>query len=315
MSTVTLVVSLPRSGTQRTAYLLNKVYGEAATVVHEPIRHNYLPTRYYRDYERVERQLERPEIAAHIDWIKKQDERPYIELSWQNYAAIPLFAKEFGDRLRVVHIYRHPVLNCFSLLTHRFNYPTALHRDESRDLLSPDRHRMLSTERAGHWADMTPYEKCLVYWLELNRYVNELRERYPEVPIIDVSAESLFNETSETLGRIAEFAGLDRRELQEADRKRRVDRFSSRAVMVADWRLIFDYPEVVACARSLGYDFEGITQEGLIARYGPRKYPRVKFAAYRVFAKHPKLFHLLRRSRDSLTKRGSVKTNRGFVES
>ena len=85
--------------------------------------------------------------------------------------------------------------------------------------------------------------------------------------------------------------------------------------MVADWRLIFDYPEVVACARSLGYDFEGITQEGLIARYGPRKYPRVKFAAYRVFAKHPKLFHLLRRSRDSLTKRGSVKTNRGFVES
>ncbi len=272
-----------------------------ADVRHEPIRHNYLPPHYYREYEATDCALESAVIAGHVQSLERDaSSRHYVEVSWQNFAAIPMLVEKFGKRIKLVHVYRHPISNCFSLLAHRFYYPKVLRGDSSRALLNPDIDNMLTVEDGGSWDSYSPFEKCLHYWMEINSYVGELQERYPHIPMLSVSAEGLFDTTGETFERVVEFIGLPNRSVPKEDLDRRIDKFSKRAVLIDRWESIFEFPKIVAKAESLGYDFENISDAKLLAKYGPRSFPETTIKMYGLLARHPKLVSQLRNIRNRM---------------
>lgn len=301
MRSITLIVSLPRCGTQRLAHVLGKLYGDVAAVRHEPIAHNYAPGLYYRKYDAIHQQLEREPIAGHIRRLTADEsDQFYVEVSWQCFAAVPLFIDQFGSRVKLVHLFRHPVNNCFSMMSHRFYYPAWLQSDPSRQLLNPNTVDFIRASETKDWDRISPYEKCLVYWSEMQAYLDELRSLYPETQILSISAESLFDVTSGAHERLTDFIGLPARPLT-AESERVIDRYSRRAVLFDDWQAIFRHPEIVRVARGLGYDFENITQHALLKRYGPKRWPHAQLLGYRVLAKHPRLLRVARRLKRSLS--------------
>ena len=61
--------------------------------------------------------MEVPEVAGHIARIGRAV-RPYAETGWPLFPALPLLAARFPERLRIVHLTRHPVPSALSHLAH-----------------------------------------------------------------------------------------------------------------------------------------------------------------------------------------------------
>src|ERR1700761_5915285 len=70
-------------------------------VGHEPIGVSYKPRRYFRGYDEPRAALAERAVRDHLAGIEATS-RPYVETGWPLYAALPLFAARFPDRLRVV---------------------------------------------------------------------------------------------------------------------------------------------------------------------------------------------------------------------
>jgi hypothetical protein len=121
---VVLFLSCGRSGTQWLAEVLSRTYGDLAVVTHEPLKRGYFPKRFFRRPEAYATSPDGGLLADHMDWVAEVTERRiYFETGWPCFPAIPLFRDRFGDRLRLVHLVRHPVPTAASLVTHQYYDP------------------------------------------------------------------------------------------------------------------------------------------------------------------------------------------------
>src|SRR5215211_2830823 len=101
-SSVAIVLSPGRCGTQWLAATLGELYGDRLEAEHEPLGALYRPRRYFRRYDDPAAILEVERVREHFDRIERTDR--YIETGWPLYGAAPLFAERYADRLRVVHL-------------------------------------------------------------------------------------------------------------------------------------------------------------------------------------------------------------------
>src|ERR671932_50974 len=69
--------------------------------------------RRYRDPEAI---LEVAEVARHLERIAAAPR--HVETGWPAFPALPLLAKRFAGRLRIVHLTRHPVPSAMSHAVH-----------------------------------------------------------------------------------------------------------------------------------------------------------------------------------------------------
>jgi hypothetical protein len=269
-ATATFFVSAGRCGTQWLANMLSRFYGDLADSRHEPIDHKYCPRVLMRSSLGLEGHPHRGDVLEHLAQIHEiLSTREYIETGWPAFAAIPLLRQEYGPRLRVVHITRHPVYSACSMVTHRYYQPEL--RDDGYTryaILHPTDEGVLHKEYAASWDAMSAYERCLVHWMEINAYGLEARAASEsEVDWFQVRMEDLIDPQTGRLAELIDFLRLPQRsEIIEATRIR-FDQFRTTTHIAIGWEQIRKHSAVTDLAASLGYDAEVASAKEIMDRY------------------------------------------------
>ncbi|MPZ71868.1 MAG: hypothetical protein GEU74_01340 [Nitriliruptorales bacterium] len=266
---VIVFLSTGRCGTQSLATHLGEVYSDLAVVAHEPIGPDYRCREFFRAYDGVHAMSGDPVIAAHlshIDCVARH--RTYVETGWPLFSAIPLFVDRFGERLRIVHLTRHPVPTAISHMVHK-TYAGSPRVDGYTKLaaLDPWCDGIFQREARGRWDHMTPFEKTLFWWTEVHLYAEEVAARYPQVPFHRVKAEELLSGNPEPLRALCGFLQLPFRAVLTERMTRPVDQWRHRTEMEFDWRRALEHPQTLAVTERLGYRMKDVDDAALADRY------------------------------------------------
>lgn len=277
---IIVFLSTGRCGTQWLAAGLEALHPEVSAE-HEPVGPLYKPRRYFRRYSEPSAVLEVPEVARHFERVACE-QRTYVETGWPLFAALPLFAERFPDRLRIVHLTRHPVPSALSHLAHQ-SYAGSP-RDDAYTrwaTLGAADPGVFQSDYGARWEAMSPYEKCLFWWTEVHLYGLELAGRLRGIPFMRVRSEELLGGSRATLERLLGFMGLPCRAgwLQHAGRV--VDRWRHHTDARVEPLEVLSHPATVHAATKLGYDPGDIDRAALTARYGGRPAPGLdRFGRY-----------------------------------
>lgn len=253
MAHAVFILSTGRCGTQWLAAQLARHYADHYRVEHEPLHNRYCPRRMLacRSPQELGAEDSAP-ILAHADIIERTLERShYIECGHPCWSTLPYFAERFRSRIRIIHLTRHPIPTAFSWLTHGAFQPPLLPHLQAKVLLSPFDTGTSLTEYRERWPSMTPFEKCLYYWAEVNEF--GIRQEVPiHTPWLRVSFENLFG--ADALKSVLEFLELSPVDEVFAARALKVDEFNYLTMSHPDLSLVAKHPRVLQIAQSLGYD-------------------------------------------------------------
>jgi hypothetical protein len=263
-----MFLSTGRCGTQWLAAALGR--RPRLRVEHEPIGPLYAPRRHFRRYSDAHRVLEEPAVAKHLSMLDRET-RPYVETGWPLFPALPHLAATLPDRLRVIHLTRHPVPTALSHLAHS-SYAGSPRNDAFTRLatLGPEDPRVFQPRYATRWSRLTPYEKCLFWWTEVNLFALEFAERLPQIPLVRLRAEDLLSGDTRALERLVAFIGDSGDPSWLASRDTVVDRWHHHTDQELNPELIRAHPRTLELAAHLGYDPLAFNREALQRRYsGP----------------------------------------------
>jgi hypothetical protein len=242
-------------------------------VEHEPIGAAYRPRQYFRCYDDPEAILQVPEVARHVERIERA-RAPYVETGWPLFPVVPLLAARLPDRLRVVHLTRHPVPSALSHLARRCYAGSPRVDSYTRwATLGPSDRGVFQSGYADPWDRLSPYEKCLFWWTELHLFALELPGRIEPVPLLRVNAEEILAGDREPLERLLEFMSLPWSDGWVEHTDRRVDRWPRLSADALDPLEVHRHPTTVELARRLGYEMAGLNVGALEARYRGQPHP------------------------------------------
>lgn len=267
MATATFFVTTARSGTQWLTRALNRHFDDLLEARHEPVGYLYRPRRTLRDPAALERLRAEPAVVAHFDHIHGVlAERAYVEVGFPAYALAPLLRAEFGEKLRLVQLVRHPVKVAASLVTHGW-YCKGAREDIAQAVApTPTDPGVTLKAYASRWPAMTPFEKSLFYWYEVHRYGKEVEAASPPGRFARFRLEDL-TAAPEARDALRRFLGLPDRPGWTAAEQRRDDRFRAKTDEVIDPAAITRHPEILALAEELGYAPQDIDAAEFAARY------------------------------------------------
>jgi hypothetical protein len=263
MTEALFVLSTGRCGTQWLAEALRGIAGDRARVTHEPLDNDYAPREILGAHrpEALNPDLAEP-VLKHLASIEETlRERNYIECGHPLWSTLPYLLERFAGRVRVIHLVRHPVPVAISWVTQAAYIPPFAPHLPEKVLLSPFDEGVRFPSFRERWASMTPYEKALYYWAEINALGLDL-EKSTTAPWMRVRFEDLFG--GETMKSIAAFAGL---EGPVPYPPKAVDEYRFLLTSWADPGLVARHAEVVSIAEQLGYDPLGFDENRLRLRY------------------------------------------------
>lgn len=228
-------------------------------VRHEPIGAQYKPRYYFRRYRDPESMLQEPEIAAHVREID-HSRAQYVETGWTSFAALPLLADRLGERLRVVHLTRHPVPTAL------LNSAAELYADSSRDdtytryaTLSARDRGVIQSHYSTCWEELSSYERCLFWWTEVHLFGIELPGMVDDMSYLRVKSEDLLSGDRTEIERMLDFMELEWSFGWLRHSRHQLDRWHEHGHDPAEALEVHRHPIAVEVARELGYDLSGLT--------------------------------------------------------
>lgn len=272
MGVATFVLSTGRCGTQWLTEALRVAMGERARVEHEPLHNNYAPRRMlgFNDPAKLEPRLA-TKLLTHADAIERElATRDYIETGHPCWSSVPWLAERFAGRVRVLHLVRHPVPTACSWLTHGAFVPPLLPHLPGKELLSPFDAGVSFPEYRERWVAMTPLEKCLFYWAEVNALSLRL-EAAGAMPWLRLRYEDLFDARSDALARLMAFLDLPAEAAGRVQRGERVDRFRYALGGAPELAGLAQHPRVFELAEKFGYRWEDVSAAEVAARFVGRE--------------------------------------------
>lgn len=266
MQTVTFFITTARSGTQSLHAALQTAYSDLLVAEHEPIRYAYAPKQCLRDPAALAALRIKPVVRQHLDHIHEVlRHKSYVEVGFPAFAMAPLLAEEFGTRLRLVQLVRHPVRVAASLVTHQWFDPV---RDDIQTNIVP-----APTDPGVHlkhyrdrWPHMSPFEKALFYWSEVHLYGLEVRDALPSVPFLQLTFEDLMTQTA-AHERLVAFLNVPYRSEWSKALARRIDKHRRTTVDTIDLADVYKHPEIIALAERFGYNVGDIQNRSFMMRY------------------------------------------------
>lgn len=265
----TFVLSTGRCGTQWLTEALRAALGDRARVEHEPLHNDYAPRRMLGTSDpatvggrSARRMLEH---AAAIE--KELATRDYIETGHPSWGALPWLLQRFAGRVRVIHLVRHPVPTACSWLSHRAFVPPPLPVLPGKELIAPTDAGVAFAEYRDAWAGLSPYEKCLYYWAEVNALGLRL-ETEAHVPWLRITYETLFDPAASTLRQILSFLDVPVDMAATFDRQENIDQHHFAIESWPDLSAIARHPRIIHVAQQLGYDVTKFDPAKLHARFG-----------------------------------------------
>lgn len=275
-NSVILFLSCGRTGTQWFADKLAQYYSDLAQVAHEPLGNAYQSVRFFRQKDAPSEQQSLPEIDRHFKAIKTVlEQKHYIEAGWPAYAAIPAYLKQFPTRFKLIHLVRNPLHNAASMTTLHFYSPRNAEEVAFFDtyLLTPYKAHVRHPEYASIWNKLTPFDKNLFQWLEVNSWGNELVKLNPEMSYHRLKYEDVFGLSDVPLENTLRFIGLPIRADMIASRLVRKDNHRSYTHHPIDPIMLKRHPHVLRLAELYGYTQDDLfsTPEQIAQRYSERK--------------------------------------------
>lgn len=268
MTFATFILSSGRCGTQWLAKHLGESYADRAVVTHEPLLADYLPRQMLglKDPEQGASGARLLEHAARIEQTLQL--RDYIECGWPCYAAIPYFATRFKDRIRVVHLPRHPIWSASSMVSHHYYVdPPRKDRLTEKALLTPFDEGVRFPEYRERWEALDAFERCLYFWAELHAFGLAIESELG-CPWLRLKSEDMFSR--EGVGRLLRFLELPARPAMQAAPGKRFDRYSFKTLVKWNVEVVKEHPRVIDVSERLGYDALEIDPGKVRQRYSLR---------------------------------------------
>ncbi len=267
MHAAVFFITTARSGTQWVAAALAHNFGHSLLVAHEPVGYAYRPKIFLRAHDRLEELRTQPQVARHLDEIHRiLQTKTYVEVGFPCFALAPLLLTEFGERLRIVQLVRHPVRVAASVVTHRW-YQNSRSDSLSEDIeLAPSDQGVLQKHYAHRWQSMTPYEKGLFYWTEVHEFAREVNVRFTTVPFHTARFEDLIFDQSARANFTA-FIGVQNVPRWGSFANTHVDHYRLRTAQRINLSSTIRHTKVVELSRRYGYDLTGVSRESIRARY------------------------------------------------
>jgi len=249
----TFFITTARSGTQWLAQTLATIYPDLLVVEHEPIRYGYSSKIYLRNPAALTDLRAKPVVREHLDRIHGVlRQKSYVEVGCPAFAAAPLLTVEFGERLRLVQLVRHPVRVAASITAQQWLDPGRRNAVQDDIAPTPTDPGVYLRHYGARWATMTPFEKSLFYWAEVHLYGLEVRKELPDVPFLQLTFEDLLAGTS-AQERLAAFLDVPYRTAWREASAIRIDALP-KEMNTIDRSALQDYPEIASLARHFGYD-------------------------------------------------------------
>ncbi|MDZ7689745.1 MAG: hypothetical protein U5K69_01070 [Balneolaceae bacterium] len=172
---------------------LYEIYPDKIEVTHEPILCDYYPRLNLWKFDSDLKPEENRVLDKHMDHIEKvTDDKIYVEIGWQSIAGISELYNRFSDRLKLIHLVRHPVNVAASLVTHNWYSSRAPERAEKAELEPFDEGARL-TYYSDIWNALSEFEKCLYYWTEVNFCALSIKNRFTDLPFYHLSSSNKCN--------------------------------------------------------------------------------------------------------------------------
>ena len=267
MSFAAFVLSTGRCGTQWLAQTFGEQYADCIKVEHEPLDDDYNP-RGALGVDRdalVGAETLPPVVRQHIENIVSGLCRmPYLECGHPCWSSLPRIIDALGESVRIVHLVRHPVPTAMSWVTQRAYQAPVLSQLPEKILLSPFDAGVHFTCYRENWEELSPFEKCLFYWLEVQFFAVRMQS-LASFPWLTLKYEDLFS--LDGLSRLVGFLDLPPRQGVFHQVNRVVDRFRFVSASSPDHRLVRNHPEVMKMMATFGYDLDELDSVVLSRRY------------------------------------------------
>lgn len=260
-------ISTGRCSTQFFADTLTEYYKELAVVRHEPFNSQYNPPRYFSAFHRKANIRLSSILEDHVAFINDTlENKHYIETGWPVYGALPFILSRLQGRVKVVHLYRHPLRVAASLTTHNVYARGEWSKKMS---ISPSDYGVVQGHLSGKkWNSMATFEKCLFWWTEINQYALDLQKYYKFTPWFSIRWEDLFIDNRESeLGRLLEFLDFPSKEVFLNSLGSKTDKFSIKTTENIDPECLNNYPAALQVMGHFGYTYDHRMAKELHARY------------------------------------------------
>lgn len=291
---ITVFLCTPRCGTQWFFKNLAEYYSDEAVVLHEPIENEYHLKLNLGRYDSPVNPQENPALAGHLDFIDEVTQnKKYIEIGWQSITGVPELYRRFGDRLRLIHLYRNPVYVAASMVTHNWYTGKVKDRFEKSELTPFDQASLLNEYR-DRWSDINVFEKSLFYWTEINLHALDLKYRYKNIPFCSFKFENLFEDNSE-ISRIQliealSFMNLDYNCKMLESIEIPQDQYHFTTDFSFDWKDLYNHPPTIALAELFGYNFDDNIN---LQKYRKQKLKKAKNVFLKITSRIHHIFNLI----------------------
>jgi len=259
-----VTITTGRSGTKYLHNLFCRNYPGERGILHESLHPGRAKTAlYHRRFDGSA--LADPDVRGHFDSLDAlRGQGPVVDFGWILGCLAPALPARYGSNLCVLMLTAHPVSVAASLAT-RGHY--SRNRNPAWAISAMHDSARFSAYRS-RWADMTPFERSLFRWLEITSLGLEFRERHPEVQLLSMRSDELFADGSARVAQIAQMIGLPPRELSfDVPKNEALDSHVERRPLGDEWRRVYDMPEVMELATSLGFDMSPEHLAVLARRY------------------------------------------------
>lgn len=264
---VCVTITTGRSGSTFLHNVFQRNYPGQRGILHESLHPGKAKPAIYQRLD-DESPLADPEVAAHLaDWDGLLQAGPVVDFGWVLGWLAPALRRRYRERLKVLVLTAHP-LSVAASFANRGHYTL---NSNPAWAISPRHDRVVYGQRyAARWERMSPFEKGLYRWLETTRFGLDLPMQYPDVESMAVLSRDVFSNTH-IAESIAEMIGFPRKALDyHVERNESSRHHVERRPVGEEWRRIFDMPEVVDLAQSMGFDMAESTLERMIGRYRPQ---------------------------------------------
>ncbi len=275
---VLLTIAMPRSGTSFCFHLAKIYFSDKARIEHEPIGSRAAKFRHFFrcfDPESQERALQDPVISDFVTGVQRSAETKPVMIFGNTLSHLaPILASIFGDRLRILHLHRHPVINTAALYVHteQHNWRNIPPYDEEPwgKILTPFDPNTVFQHYCERWEKTSIFERMLYHWLEVTSYAAECHRTFCDIPYLELSADTLFKDDNAVM-RIFDLMGLERPGLPlnraESPKNATWQRTIEETPLGASWRAYEHHRDVIATGQRLGYTFDSVKLETILAKY------------------------------------------------
>jgi hypothetical protein len=179
----------------------------------------------------------------------------YIETGWPVYGILPLILSRLDGRVRVVHLYRHPLKVAASHTTHKVYSRGEWSKAVS---ISPSDYGVVQSYLEGaRWDSMSEFEKCVFWCTEVNHFALSLKQSFSNIPWLSIKFEDVFSENGRgELGKLLSFLSLPERQEFFNSAIQKTDKYSLTLDEKLEIHSFQNYPKAVEQMEQFGYHYD-----------------------------------------------------------